>query len=76
MSIPEVLVTRSTVAELLDEYEHFLLKERGLQVSTTRYYRQYAEKFLSHRFGWKCLELGCLGADDITTFMCPHCDSF
>ena len=69
MSIPEVLVTRSKVDELLDEYEHFLLKERGLQVSTVRYYCQYAEKFLSHRFGWKCLELGCLGADDITTFI-------
>ena len=48
VSIPEVLVTRNTVEELLDEYEHFLLKERGLQVSTARCYRQYAEKFLSH----------------------------
>lgn len=69
VSIPEVLVTRNTVEELLDEYEHFLLKERGLQVSTARCYRQYAEKFLSHGFDSKCVELGCLGADDITTFI-------
>ena len=43
--------------------------QRGLQVSTARCYRQYAEKFLSHGFDSKCVELGCLGADDITTFI-------
>jgi len=71
VSLPEAVVRRSAVDALLDEYEQFLVKERGLQASTAGgYYRSYAEKFLSHRFGSKKpAELSCLNANDITTFI-------
>ena len=70
MSLPESVVPRSAGDDLLDEYEQFLVKERGLQASTARgYYRSYAKKFLSHRFDSNSLELSCLSANDITGFI-------
>ena len=53
VSLPESVVPRSAGDDLLDEYEQFLVKERGLQASTARgYYRSYAKKFrFSCRFG-------------------------
>jgi site-specific recombinase XerD len=69
VSLPKTVALRSAVDELLDEYEQFLVKERGLQASTVFYYRHYAQKFLSHRLDSKCLELNCLSANDITTFI-------
>jgi site-specific recombinase XerD len=69
VSLPKTVALRSAVDELLDDYEQFLVKERGLQVSTVLYYRHYAQKFLSHRLDSKCLELNCLSANDITTFI-------
>jgi len=70
VSLPEAVVRRSAVDELLDEYEHFLVKERGLQASTARsYYRSFAQKFLSHRFDSNSLELNRLSANDITGFI-------
>ena len=65
VSLLEAVVQRSAVDDLLDEYEQFLVKERGLQASTVRsYYRSYAKKFLSHRFDSNSLELSCLSAND------------
>jgi site-specific recombinase XerD len=69
VSLPEALVARSTVDELLDEYEQFLVKERGLQAATICYYRRYAQKFLSLRFDLTCRGLSSLSANDITTFI-------
>ena len=70
VSLLEAVVQRSAVDDLLDEYEQFLVKERGLQASTVRsYYRSYAKKFLSHRFDSNSLELSCLSANDITGFI-------
>ena len=70
VSLPESVVPRSAGDDLLDEYEQFLVKERGLQASTARgYYRSYAKKFLSHRFDSNSLELSCLSANDITGFI-------
>jgi len=68
--LPEAVVRRSAVDDLLDEYEQFLVNERGLKVSTASgYYRYYAKRFLSHRFGSNNLELSCLSANDITGFI-------
>ena len=40
VSLPEVEVARSAVDDLLDDYEQFLVKERGLKASTAHgYYR-------------------------------------
>lgn len=70
MSLPEAEVRRSAVDDLLDEYEQFLVKERGLKASTARgYYRSYAQKFLSHRFDSNSLDFSCLSASDITGFI-------
>ena len=70
LSLPKAVVPRSAVDEFLDEYEHFLVKERGLKASTAgSYYRSFAHKFLSHRFDSKCLELSRLSANDITGFI-------
>jgi len=69
VSLPEAVVLRSAVDDLLDEYEQFLVKERGLEASTRSYYRSYAQKFLSHRFGSSSLELSRLNANDITGFI-------
>jgi len=70
VSFPEAVVRRSAVDELLDEYEQFLVKERGLQALTARsYYRSFAQKFLSHRFDSNSLELNRLSANDITGFI-------
>lgn len=69
-SLPKAVVPRSAFDDLLDAYEHFLVQERGLQASTAHgYYRQYAQKFLVYRFGSKRLEVSCLCADDITSFI-------
>lgn len=70
MSLPEAEVRHSAVDDLLDEYEQFLVKQRGLKASTARgYYRSCAQKFLSHRFDSNSLELSCLSASDITGFI-------
>jgi len=70
VSLPEAEVRHSAVDDLLDEYEQFLVKERGLKASTARgYYRSCAQKFLSHRFDSNSLELSCLSASDITGFI-------
>jgi site-specific recombinase XerD len=64
------VVLHGAIEQLLNEYEQFLIEERGLQVTTVRnYYRRYAQKFLSHRFNSNNLELSCLNANDITTYI-------
>ena len=59
VSLPEAEVRHSAVDDLLDEYEQFLVKQRGLKASTARgYYRSCAQKFLSHRFDSNSLCVG------------------
>lgn len=67
---PEPAVTASTPLEvMLDNYEHYLLRERGLLPSSVRGYRSVARKFISTHFGTEALELQRLNAGDVTSFV-------
>lgn len=53
----------------LDEYRRHLLQGRGLAEATAPYYIQFAEQFLSDRFGQGDQNLAELRATDVTGFI-------
>lgn len=76
VSLPRTEVQRGAVEELLDDYELFLVKERGLRTATLGQYRYHARKFLSCQLGPRSLGLNRLSAEDITTFILHTSERF
>jgi site-specific recombinase XerD len=60
---------KNTRQRFLDEYRRHLLQGRGLAEATALYYIQFAEQFLSDRFGQGDLNLPELRATDVTRFI-------
>ncbi len=60
---------RNSRQRFLDEYQRHLLHGRGLAEATTLYYIQFAEQFLSDRFGQGDLNFAELRATDVTRFI-------
>ncbi len=60
---------RSSVDKILDEFDHYLLQDRGLAQATSRYYCDYARKFLKDRFKNLAVELSLLTTKDVLNFV-------
>ena len=61
--------SRNSREQLMDEYQHYLLHERGLAQSSLLNYAPFAEQFLSNRFGQSDMPLSSLTAKDVTKFI-------
>lgn len=68
---PPVPVTEAQAARatLLADFESYLVKQRGLSPRTIPHALGFANRFLDHRFGKGMIDLACLRAADITSFM-------
>lgn len=69
---PRPVVDRSTLGQLKDRYEEYLLKERGLSPWTA--YRNWfvVRRFLTERFGAGPIRLRRLRPADVTHFLLRH----
>lgn len=64
---PIVRMASTPVDHLVERYRTYLAEERGLVVSTVRYYEAEARLFLA------CVECESLVADDVTRFVVREC---
>jgi integrase/recombinase XerD len=55
--------------ELLDNFETYLLRQRGLSPRSVYHVLRFADRFLDHRFGEYMLDLPALNARDVVAFM-------
>jgi len=55
--------------ELLDNFETYLLRQRGLSPRSVYHVLRFADRFLDHRFGEYMLDLPTLNARDVVAFM-------
>lgn len=69
VSLPEPVVRKTPLDELLDEYQEFLVKERALVPQTVQVYLAHARTFLSERFGSDCQQLSRLNTDEVINFI-------
>ncbi len=69
ITAPKPAQPRNCQERLMDEYQHYLLQERGLAESSLLNYVSFAEQFLSHHFGQSEMILSTLAAEDVTKFM-------
>jgi len=56
-------------AELLANFETYLLRQRGLRPRSIDHVRRFASRFLDHRFGDHMLDLTALNVRDVVAFM-------
>lgn len=70
---PPAAVVPGPVEALLAEYRHYLLSERGLTAGTARGYIDAVRPFLAGRLQNGTLQLGTLGAADVTGFVLAVC---
>ena len=56
-------------AELLADYEAYLVKQRGLSPRTIYHVLRFADRFLDHRFGTGTIDLTRLSAADTISFV-------
>lgn len=61
--------SQSERAQLLSNFEAYLLKQRGLSTRSTYHGMRFANRFLDHCFGQGRIDLACLSATDIVSFM-------
>jgi len=68
---PPVPVTEAQAAraQLLTDFESYLVKQRGLSPRTIPHALGFANRFLDHRFGKGTIDLPCLRAADTTSFV-------
>ena len=66
----------SALDELLDDYECFLIEERALQPTSARLYSTFARTFLSEKLVSECLELSRIKADDVSSFILRHSQTY
>ncbi|MFP1133335.1 site-specific integrase [Asticcacaulis sp. W401b] len=56
-------------AELLGNFETYLVRQRGLSPRTIYHVLRFADRFLDHRFGDDMLDLRALNVRDVVAFM-------
>lgn len=56
-------------AELLGNFETYLIRQRGLSPRTIYHVLRFADRFLNHRFGDHMLDMLALNARDVVAFM-------
>ncbi|MFU0506404.1 site-specific integrase [Pseudaminobacter sp. NGMCC 1.201702] len=56
-------------AELLGNFETYLIRQRGLSPRTIYHVLRFADRFLNHRFGDHMLDMLALNARDVAAFM-------
>ena len=66
---PAIKSPRQNVA---DQFQRYLLQERGLSMATLQNYVPFIDQFLSERFRNKRLNLSMLRATDVTEFVQRH----
>lgn len=71
--VAEAPVESGPVAEILNRYRQFLTAERGLIAATALRYFDCLRPFLDRRLSPGGLDLGCLTAGDVTTFVVEFC---
>jgi len=69
-------VQLSALDELLDDYECFLAEERALQPTSVKLYSTFARTFLSEKLVSECLELSRIKADDVSSFILRHSQTY
>ena len=69
VTAPKPVQLKDCQKQLTDEYEHYLLHERGLAQSSLLNYVPFAEQFLTHRFGRSEMTISSLTAKDVTKFI-------
>lgn len=67
-SVP-VTEAQAARAELLADFEAYLIKQRGLSPRTIYHTLRFADRFLDHRFGTAMIDLTRLRAADATSFV-------
>jgi integrase/recombinase XerD len=71
--LPASRIAEDPVEELVTTYRRYLAEERGLAKSTVEQYERIGRLFLSHQLDLRAVELGCLSAADVTTFVGREC---
>lgn len=66
---PPLAPTQAEHAELLGNFETYLLRQRGLSPRTIYHVLRFAGRFLDHRFGDHMLDLAALNVWDVVVFM-------
>lgn len=66
---PPLAPAQAERAELLSNFETYLVRQRGLSPRTIYHVLRFADRFLDHRFGHDMLDLAALNAGDIVAFM-------
>jgi integrase/recombinase XerD len=70
-TVPEAPAKKLTALDhLLEEYETYLRRQRGLADGTVRNSLYYGERFLTFRFGEKLGDLKAITPADIVAFLC------
>ena len=68
---PVVAIERSSIDDILDDFDRFLASQRGLLPVTRRNYLPFVRSFLSNRFGTD-VRFSDLRIDDVHTFLLRH----
>ncbi len=66
---PPLTPAQAERRELLDSFETYLLRQRGLSPRSVYHVLRFADRFLDHRFGDRMLDLPALNAQDVVAFM-------
>ncbi|NKE76511.1 site-specific integrase [Ochrobactrum sp. MC-1LL] len=66
---PPLTPAQAERADLLGDFETYLVRQRGLSPRTIYHVLRFADRFLDHRFGENRLDLPALNAQDIAAFM-------
>lgn len=66
---PPLTPAQAERAELLGNFETYLIRQRGLSPRTIYHVLRFADRFLDHRFGDDVLDLLALSTRDIVAFM-------
>ena len=66
---PPLTPAQAERAELLSNFETYLLRQRGLSPRTIYHVLRFADRFLDHRFGDNVLDLPALNVRDVVAFM-------
>lgn len=66
---PPLTPAQAARAELLSNFETYLLRQRGLSPRTIYHVLRFADRFLDHCFGANMLDLPALNVRDVVAFM-------
>ena len=66
---PPLTPAQAERAELLSNFETYLLRQRGLSPRSVYHVLRFADRFLDHRFGDHMLDLPALNARDVVAFI-------